>query len=375
METAVSISTQQFKKLLEEDRVNFILDLREEDEFAAWRIEGRREIPAVNIPKVEFVGEEESYLDRLQHKEMIYVICAHGDSSRYAAKWLSERGYPARSLEGGMDAWSELYETNRICEQPAIYQFYRVAKGCITHIIIDGGEAAVIDPVRNIQPLIPIAAQAGARIPHVIDTHLQADHISGGAALAAATGARYLLNPGDAAGGMVASRPLEDGMTLRVGKYEIAALHSPGHTPGSVSLLLDKRFLFTGDTIMKTSLGRPDLGGHADEWAALLYETIFQRFAPLPDTITILPTHAASMKEQDGSGAIMTAMGTTRQKDELFRLTEKADFIRRVKESIPQNPERYADIRRVNLGLLNPDEAKRKELEIGKNLCGMAARK
>lgn len=366
------ISPEELKKRIDQEKVDFILDLRNADEFAAWRIEGRSEIPTVNIPQTDFVGEEERYLDRLPKDRQIVAICAHGDSSRYSAEFLRSRGFDSMSLEGGMDAWSELYESHKIAERPDIYQILRVARGCISHLVVSGSEAVVIDAVRHVDRLIGLAYTLNARIVHVFDTHLQADHISGGLEIARRTGAQYHICPDDAGPAAFRYQPLRDGDEISFGRSRIVTHLSPGHTPGSASFLLDKRFLFTGDAIMKTSIGRPDLGGKAEEWSRLLYDTLFRRYELFADDLIILPTHAASLREQDAEGIVMTTLGEARRSSDLYQKKEFPQFLAAVKASLPESPERYQEIRKVNLGLIDPDEAKRKELEIGKNLCGMA---
>lgn len=372
MENQYSISPAEFKDLLDNSQIGFILDLREEDEFAEWRIEGFSEIETVNIPKVVFVGEEERYFEKFPRDKRIFVICAHGDSSRYSAKLLEANGFKAVSLAGGMDAWSELYETHRVNSTPDVYQILRVARGCISHVIVSGGRAAVLDPMRHIAEITKLTGSLGASITHVIDTHLQADHISGGRELAQQTGAKYCVHPGDAEGAAFGYEALEDGRTIRIGASILKVLHTPGHTSGSTSFLLDEKYLFAGDTILKETIGRPDLGGMAREWAGFLYETLFGRFASLPDDTVIFPTHASAFKEQDKDGAVRTTIGEARRGGDIYGIQDRAKFIDFVQSHLPKNPDRYAEMRKVNLGLIEPDEAKRRELEIGKNLCGMA---
>jgi glyoxylase-like metal-dependent hydrolase (beta-lactamase superfamily II) len=366
-----TISPGELKKRLDEGSVPFILDLRYEDEFQAWRIEGRYDFETVNICKIDFVGEEEQYFDRLPKDKPILLICAHGDSSGYEAKVLQKNGFDAVSLKGGMDAWSEYYETNKINGSPDIYQIHRVAKGCLTYLVVSDSSAVVIDAARHIEQVTDLADSLGANIEGVIETHLQADHISGGPMLAEKTGSAYYLHPKDAKDVTFHYSMLESGQSIKFGKSRLDILESPGHTPGSSSILLDGRFLFTGDTIMKEAIGRPDLGGKVKEWAALLYGTLFERFAHLDDNIVILPTHAASIKEQDKGGGIHFTLGNARKEKDLFQIRNIDEFTAYVEKSLPDNPDRYEDIRKVNAGLLDPDEDKRKELEIGKNLCGI----
>ncbi len=373
MQRQSAISPAELKRRLDEDRIEFIFDLRNRDEFDAWRIEGRSDIKTVNIPQVDFVGEEEKYLSRFPKDRQIVTICAHGDSSRYSAELLAGHGFDAASLEGGMDAWSEFYEIHRI-KGLQIYQVYRVSKGCISYLAVSGTDALVIDATRHTDHILDLAGQLNVKIAHVFDTHLQADHISGGREIALRTGAAYHIHPGDTSGATFDFSPLRDGEVISFGQSSLRVIHSPGHTPGSSSCLMDGWILFTGDTIMKRSIGRPDLGGKAAEWAMLLYGTLFERYAGMDDGIVVLPTHAASIREQDTEGVISTTMGRARTTSDLYSIRELKQFIEYVISSLPESPERYQEIRKVNLGLIEPDEKKRKELEIGKNLCGLAER-
>jgi len=203
---------------------------------------------------------------------------------------------------------------------------------------------------------------------------LQADHVSGGRELAASAGADYFINPVDATGAAYEFTELEDGAEFKFGSSRLLAIHSPGHTPGSTSFLLDDRFLFPGDIIMETSVGRPDLGGMVEVWGELLHHTIHQKFRSLVDETLILPTHASSVRERDDEGLVRFTMGMARQTLALFGLRDQQAFIDHIKETLLENPDRYQDIRRVNLGLLDPNEEGVRELEIGKNLCGMTGK-
>jgi glyoxylase-like metal-dependent hydrolase (beta-lactamase superfamily II) len=364
----------EFKKRLDRGELGLIVDLRREDEFATWKIEGAKPADMLNIPQIDLVGEEEKYLERLPNDREIVLVCAHGDASKYEAELLQGRGYQARGLAGGMDAWSMLYETVQLPGEPEIHQIYRIAKGCITHVVVAGGEAVVIDAVRHLEQIRAVLDRRGARLKYVFDTHLQADHISGGRELAAAAGCPYLLCPIDANGASYPYDALTDQAEFVCGNSRIRALHSPGHTPGSTSLLLDDKILFSGDMVMETTVGRPDLGGQVDQWAELLFASIHRRFRSLGNEVMVLPSHAASVRERDREGVVRLTMGEARQNLVHFALTDKAAFVAHVKATLLENPERYQEIRRVNLGQLHPEEKRLQELEIGKNLCGMAGK-
>ncbi len=369
--SAEILTVQEFKRRLDTGKVPFIFDLRNSDEFRDWRIEGRSEIEMLNIPQEDFVGEEERHLARFPKGSQIVTFCAHGDAAQYSAELLRKHGFDAIALEGGMDLWSEYYEQKLVSTDPEVYQIYRVAKGCVSYLAASGENAVIIDAPRHVRAVLDIADKLKKQIIHVLDTHLHADHISGGREIARLTGAIYHVHPLDVQGVSYAYMPLVDKDRISFGSSIIEIVHSPGHTPGSTSFLLDNVFLFTGDIIMKESIGRPDLGGMSDQWAAELYDTLFKRYARLNDNVIVLPSHSIGIREQNAAGVVKLTLGAARRGSDLYQLKNLQDFLSRVRTSLPESPARYQDIRKVNLGTLNAEEAKQKELEIGKNLCGM----
>jgi glyoxylase-like metal-dependent hydrolase (beta-lactamase superfamily II)/rhodanese-related sulfurtransferase len=366
-----TMTAEEFKKRLDAGQVPFIFDLRNSDEFKAWRIEGRTGIETLNVPQEEFVGEEERHLQEFPKDRLIVTFCAHGAAAQYSADVLRQHGFNAIALEGGMDLWSEYYEHRQAVTNPAVHQIYRVAKGCIAYLVTADDSAVVIDAPRHTRAVLDLAEKLKVKIVHVLDTHLHADHISGGREIAGQTGAAYHVNPLDAKGATYPYTPLTDGGRISFGTSTIEAVHSPGHTPGSTSFLLDGKILFTGDIIMKESIGRPDLGGMSEQWATDLHDTLFKRFAQFGDDLVVLPAHSTGIHEQDADGLVKLTLGRARAGSDLYQLPNLPDFLARIRTSLPENPDRYREIRKANLGIIEPDEPQRKELEIGKNLCGM----
>ena len=154
-----------------------------------------------------------------------------------------------------------------------------------------------VDVVAGDEPwFIEEARKANVKITHVIDTHVHADHFSGGRKLAAMTGALYCLHESDAGLVKFPFEPLRDSQVIEAGNVIVRVLHTPGHTPDSVSLLVtDKRrgdepwFVLTGDTLFVGAIGRPDLAGREREMAGMLFDTLQTKLLPLPDTIEIFP--------------------------------------------------------------------------------------
>lgn len=354
-----------------------VLDVRSEDNFQNWRIESPHPVPVRNIPYFNFVEQEHEAVARLNEFKggHIVVVCAKGKTARETAAILRRHGFDAQSLAGGMTEWGELYEVASIPtpELPGVVlkQFVRVGKGCLSYLIGGGGEAIVVDPARHIDQYLAEAEADGLKITHIFDTHLHADHISGATELAEKTGATYHIAAEDAAGGHLGAKPISGPLEIRLGptKVEVLAEPTPGHTPGSVSLILGDRYLFSGDTLFIESVGRPDLGGKVDEWARDLYRTLFRRLNRLPNGTMVLPAHFSSPTEIRPDGIVAGSMGDLRAKNPVLHVDNEDAFVAFIKQSVSPQPELYNEIRKINLALLRVDEGRALELELGKNQC------
>ena len=355
-----------------------LLDVRNAEDFAAWKIEGPHQPAAtVHIPYFDFLEDEEAALAKLSAlRELpIVVVCAKGGSSDFVANLLRENGFSAANLEEGMVGWGDLVvEVDVPTGTPLVVkQIQRVGKGCLAYLIADGGQALVVDPHRHIQPYQDLAARLNVRITHVFDTHLHADHISGGRLLADATGAKYLIEAHDAEGAKFDYEPVTAGASLTLGRTEIKLmpLYTPGHTPGSASMLIDGRFLISGDTLFVASIGRPDLGGKMVEWGKMLFKTVGPggAVASLPDDVLILPAHYAGVDEMRGDGIVAGTLGELRKTNAALKLTTEADFIAFLEANQREAPAIYQEIRKVNLNWQAVDEARASEMDLGKNEC------
>lgn len=351
-----------------------ILDVRNADEYEAWKVEGRHAVPMINLPYFDFIEDEEAAIARMpfSQSDTIVVICAKGGSSDFVAALLRERGFKAANLTAGMIGWGESYGVREVVpssEHLTLLQFDRFGKGCLSYLIASGGEAIVVDPGRHHQQYEEEAARRGLTIKHVVDTHLHADHISGAPGLAKDTGAAYHLHEADAHFGKL--DVLGEPGRIRLGSVVVDVLqeHTPGHTPGSTSLVIDGRYLVSGDTLFVNSVGRPDLGGHVDEWAHDLYWTLLEKIQTLPADTTVLPAHYASQAEVRPDGLVAGVLGEIRRGNPALQVQDEQAFITFIKENMRPQPAIYGEIRRVNLGLVEACEDQRTALELGKNQC------
>ncbi|HEX6881018.1 MAG TPA: MBL fold metallo-hydrolase [Terriglobales bacterium] len=214
----------------------------------------------------------------------------------------------------------------------------------------------------------------------MIDTHGHADHVSGGMALAAETGASYHLHPYDAVHPIdmlpatIEYNAIWDGEVFPVGDHELRALHVPGHTLGLVALQLDDRYVFTGDSVFVKSVARPDLGGKADAWARLHTRSL-RRLTEMPSSMSFLPGHFSSMEEGGDPGLFAATLGHLKANNDGLRMLQQGsddDFVRYLLDSLPKfNPD-YVEIKRVNAGLSSRPEEDIETLELGKNVCALA---
>ncbi|MFD0589621.1 MBL fold metallo-hydrolase [Paenibacillus sp. GCM10027627] len=353
-----------------------ILDVRNEEDFANWTIEGRG-VRSVNIPYFELLEGVEEAIRQLPRDKEVLVVCAKEGSSIFVADQLVEAGMAdVRYLKGGMKAWSEHVEPVKIGDLEgggSLYQFVRLGKGCLSYMAISDGEAAVIDAIRTTDVYERFAAEQGAVIKHTIDTHLHADHISGGRKLAEKTGAVYWLPPKDAGGVAFIYEKLEEGAVIPIGgsKSELRALYSPGHTIGSTSILIDGRYLLTGDILFVSSIGRPDLAGQAEDWAGDLRTTLYERYPLLSKRLVVLPAHYSGIEELGEDGRVAAELGELFASNPGLKLDSPAAFRRTVTEQLPPQPNSFTAIRETNMGKLQPSLEEQSEMELGPNRCAV----
>ncbi len=364
-----------------------LLDVRNSEEFKRSRIETRHTPETINIPYMAFVEDDtlEEAVNRIPRERPVVVICAHGGSSEYVAGILRRRGYSVANLASGIEGWSRLHVVRPIVrdELVKIYQIDRVARGCLSYVIISEGRAAVIDPSYYVGEYHSLLSDCGASLRLVVDTHCHADHISGGAALSEATGAPYYLHPHDAihpveaAPAAIHHHELHHGYGFRFGHIVLRAIHTPGHTLGHVSLLATTArghaYLFSGDSLFLTSIGRPDLGGQAEAWSHLAYNTLFVTLrSAIPPSTVVLPGHYAEHQEADSSGLFLASLEELWRTNKDLGFTDVDTFVRHVQASLPGTPDEYAEIKRVNVGLSSADSQRALALEMGRNICALS---
>lgn len=364
--------------------IDFILDVRNEDDYKRWRVEGLSTLETINIPYFNFLEEEDASLAQIPTDRDVYVVCAKEGSSEFIAELLRENGINASYLQGGIMEWGNLYDARTVVENEfgRIIQIARPARGDLSFVVISNGAAAVVDPLRHVTHYYNAIADAGAELTHIFDTHAHADHISGGPQMARETGAGYYMHPYDAIHPLdmlpatFTYTYLNDGDTFQIGAYQVKVIWFPGHTLGQVNYLFSDpngaRYLFTGDGIFLQSFGRPDLGGKGEAWTPILYDSMVNRLPPhLSDDTMILPAHF-SLLDEGRDGVFAADWATVQKTNKALQPRTLDEFTDYVLGNLPVFPPEYVEIKRVNGGLVQPDEEAASELELGKNICALS---
>lgn len=237
-------------------------------------------------------------------------------------------------------------------------QFYL---GCLAHasyLIGSEGEAAVIDPQRDVDQYLREAEANGCSIKYIIETHLHADFVSGHQELSARTGAQIVF--GYKAGATFPYLPARDGDELKVGSVRLRILETPGHTPESISILVDDPADFaapmkvlTGDTLFIGDVGRPDLVGSKgftpEQMAGMLYDSLHQKLLTLADSVEVYPAHGAgSLCGRSLANETSSTIGQQKQFNYALRPMAKEDFIRMMTADLPEVPAYFPKDAEIN---------------------------
>lgn len=232
--------------------------------------------------------------------------------------------------------------------------------GCLSeaaYYIEDNGEAAIIDPLRDIDPYLQLANERKARIKYIFETHFHADFVSGHLDLSKATGAPIVYGPGTNTKFPV--HVAKDGETFRIGELTIEVMHTPGHTLESSCYLLKdadgkNHCVFTGDTLFVGDVGRPDLAQKGNEitmqdLAGMMYDSIHQKLFPLEDEVIIYPAHGAGSSCGKNLGKeTFSTIGEQKQFNYALQAATKEEFIKVVTDGIAAPPQYFPINARIN---------------------------
>ncbi len=237
-------------------------------------------------------------------------------------------------------------------------QFYLTCLAHASYMIGSEGEAAVVDPKRDVDIYLKAAADQNLKIRHIFETHLHADFVSGHKELAARTGAKIYI--GAQANAQFPHVPLVDRFEVKMGKVRLRALETPGHTPESICLVItdeDKSksaqpcSVLTGDTLFIGDVGRPDLSKtHTPrELAGLLYDSLHQKLLTLPDAVMVYPAHGAgSLCGRAMRAERSSTIGTERLTNYALQIASREEFIAQLTTNLPSRPDYFLEDAEIN---------------------------
>ena len=363
------IETETLREWLDAQQPVTVLDVRTDDDRAQWAIPGSVHLNAYEALRAGLPGPIADAA--FPRDRPVVTVCNGGLVSQTAADVLAERGFDARSLTGGMKAWSLAWNAADVPLADAsvrVIQVRRTGKGCLSYIVGSTSEAAVIDPSVSPGVYLELANRHGWSIRYVLETHVHADHLSRARELVKQTSAVLLLPPQQRV--RFAFTAIADGERIPLGGACLTAMSTPGHTNESTSYLLNETAVFTGDTLFTNGVGRPDL--HADPEAArqrarALFASLgrLQRLSP---AMVALPAHASEPIAFDGQavaaqmGGIVTWLSGW--------LESEAAFVDRVTSQLPPTPPNFVRIVDLNEAGEFPT-GDPTELEAGANRCAV----
>ncbi len=351
-----------------------VVDVRNDKDFKRFHVESPYPFTLLNVSYYDFMEIEEEAVAQIPKDRSIRIVCAKEGSAKYVAEILQSHGFEdVGYLAGGIKTWGNLLVPQSVAKGSdyELFQFIRPGKASCSYALVSGQEMMLFDPSRNLDFYHGFAAEKGCRIIKTFETHLQADYISGSRDIAQQAGAVFFANDGDFKTSKNPYTPLVDGEfhCFSLNGPKVRVLFTPGHTPGSTSYLIDERFLITGDFIFIHSVGRPDLGGKMEEWAAMLYSSI-QMVKQLDHRLLVLPGHYTGWEEANADLIFSCNLGEVLERNKnIYTLDELAAFVAFVKENMRPQPEEYAVIRLVNANLKEEDGNRKEELDLGKNEC------
>src|SRR4026209_1508727 len=237
-------------------------------------------------------------------------------------------------------------------------QFYL---GCLAHasyLIGSEGEAAVVDPQRDVDDYLAEAAAQGLKIKYILETHLHADFVSGHRELAARTGAEIVFS--EKAGTTFPHRAVKEGNEIKLGKVILRILETPGHTPESVCILVtdtgvsnQPQKVLTGDTLFIGDVGRPDLAGGKgytpQAMAAMMYDSLHEKILKLDDSVEVYPAHGAgSMCGKNLSTETSSTIGQQRKFNYALQPMTKEQFVTMMTTDLPEAPAYFSKDAEIN---------------------------
>ncbi len=354
-------------KELSDNKDYFILDIRNSDQFNDWHIPKSKNIDVYNdIWQGKSEHVKQKFYNLPKNKEII-IVCPVGVTSQHASNILESLGYNTLVLEKGMLGWNSFHRAVDIINDKdlIIKQIIREGKGCLSYIIASKSakECFIIDPSHYTSEYIDLTSNF--IIKGIIETHLHADHVSGAKLLSEVTKSEYYISNEDV-NEKINFISLYDNVIINLRENKIKIIETPGHTDGSVCLLVNDKYLFTGDTLFIDGVGRPDLGGDENktkENASLLFQSL-NKIKKLKKVI-VLPAHYSNNNKSSVSDNIENIIKNNKS----LKINSEKEFIDYISNNIQKTPPNYEQIININKRFQEIPRDYVEQLEFGPNRC------
>jgi len=352
----------------EKDDSILILDIRDSNTFNEWHIPGSQNI---NVSKEIADGNLEKAkekLSQLPRDKTIVTVCHAGISSQKAADVLDSLGYKTVVLEKGMIGWNRLHQAIDIINEGdlLVKQIIRPGKGCLSYLIGSNSkkEVFVVDPSQYVEYYVNIVRDMEYTIKGVIETHAHADHVSGAKILANMTKTKYYIS-GEDFTAIPDFVGLKD--NIQIGDINIQVINTPGHTLGSVCLIVNNKAILTGDTLFLEGVGRPDLGREKEQidfGAKTLFSSL-NKIKGLNKDLIVLPGHFSDY----GAPPFSEKLSNVLEHNNPLQLTSEQEFVDYIVNNLPSNPPNYEQIKEINITPTQLPIEQGEKLEFGPNRC------
>jgi rhodanese-related sulfurtransferase len=290
-----------------------VLDVRNKKDFGRFQVESPYPFEMINVSYYDYMEIEAESVAKVPAGRKIRIVCAKEGSAKYVAEILEKHGYDdVGYLAGGIKTWGNMLVPKLVAGEDdfELYQFIRPGKASCSYGLMSGGEIMFFDPSRNVDFYLDFAKEKGCKVIKTFETHLQADYIAG---------------------------------------------------------------MISGDMVFIASVGRPDLGGKAEDWAVLLYGSI-QMVKKLNHNMIVLPGHYMDWQEANDDLIFISTLGEAIDRNnDIYYIESEAAFIQFIKDNMRQQPEEYGEIRQVNANLKQVEDDRAEELDLGKNECAATA--
>ena len=342
-----------------------ILDIRDSNKFNNWHIKNSQNIDVYNDIWEGNFDTVKKKLGQLPKDKKIVTVCNAGVTSQNASMLLESMGYHTLILEKGMMGWNSLHQPVDVINENDLLlkQIIRIGKGCLSYLIGSNSskECFIVDPSQFVDEYVEIAKEAGFTIKGVIETHVHADHLSGAKALTELTKSKYYIWEKITSG-------VGDFFHFQLGENEIKIIATPGHTDGSVCLLVNDKLILTGDTLFLEGCGRPDLGRNKEEiekGAKALYSAL-NKIKALNKDLIVLPAHFTSYN----AIPICERLSNLSINNLALKINSEQEFVDYISNNLPMTPPNYEQIKSINLNFMQLPRQMAEQLEFGPNRCG-----